>query len=142
MITGPRETGAVLPYRQFGSVGPGGCARHVPDGVAARPARFPYPQSSTTLPLDMHPISEPVIVSVGPNNRKDPGGLSGFVLIAESHISIHTFPRRGFVTADVYSCQDDLDCARLEHAFATTLGATSCETFEVVRERHYPAADI
>ena len=104
--------------------------------------RSPYPQSSTTLLLDMHPISEPVIVSVGPNNRKDPGGLSGFVLIAESHISIHTFPRRGFVTADVYSCQDDLDCARLEHAFATTLGATSCETFEVVRGRHYPAADI
>ena len=58
MITGPRETGAVLPYRQFGSVGPGGCARHVPDGVAARPARFPYPQSSTTLPLDPPCIAE------------------------------------------------------------------------------------
>ena len=92
--------------------------------------------------LDMHPISEPLIVSVGPNNKKDPGGLSGFVLIAESHISIHTFPRRGFVTADVYSCQDDLDGVRLEHAFTKALGATSCETFEVIRGRHYPAADV
>ena len=77
-----------------------------------------------------------------PNNKKDPGGLSGFVLIAESHISIHRFPRRGFVTADVYSCQDDLDGVRLEHAFTKALGATSCETFEVIRGRHYPAADV
>jgi S-adenosylmethionine decarboxylase len=31
-------------------------------------------------------------------------GLSGFVLIAESHISIHTFPDRHMVEADVFSC--------------------------------------
>lgn len=32
-------------------------------------------------------------------------GLSGFVFIMESHISIHTYSERGFVTADVYSCK-------------------------------------
>ena len=32
-------------------------------------------------------------------------GLSGFVLIAESHISVHTFPELGFVNADVFSCE-------------------------------------
>ena len=32
-------------------------------------------------------------------------GCSGFVLIAQSHISIHTFPRRGIVTADIFSCE-------------------------------------
>jgi S-adenosylmethionine decarboxylase len=31
-------------------------------------------------------------------------GLSGFVLIAQSHISIHTFPERHMVEADVFSC--------------------------------------
>jgi S-adenosylmethionine decarboxylase len=31
-------------------------------------------------------------------------GLSGFVLIAESHISVHTFPTRKFVNVDVFSC--------------------------------------
>lgn len=37
----------------------------------------------------------------------EPGikGLSGFVFIMESHISIHTYEERGFVTADVYSCK-------------------------------------
>ena len=32
-------------------------------------------------------------------------GLSGFVLIAESHISIHTFPEKNFVSADIFSCK-------------------------------------
>jgi S-adenosylmethionine decarboxylase len=32
-------------------------------------------------------------------------GCSGFVLIAQSHISLHTFPARGMVHADVFSCE-------------------------------------
>ena len=33
-------------------------------------------------------------------------GFSGFVLIAQSHISIHTFPSRRVVNADVFSCEN------------------------------------
>ena len=32
-------------------------------------------------------------------------GISGFVLIAESHISIHTFPEKNFVSVDIFSCK-------------------------------------
>lgn len=32
-------------------------------------------------------------------------GISGLVLIAESHISIHTFPERALVNIDVFSCK-------------------------------------
>lgn len=32
-------------------------------------------------------------------------GISGVVMIAESHISIHTFPERGFVHLDIFSVQ-------------------------------------
>lgn len=32
-------------------------------------------------------------------------GCSGFVMIAESHISIHTFVEENFFTADIYSCK-------------------------------------
>jgi S-adenosylmethionine decarboxylase len=32
-------------------------------------------------------------------------GVSGFVLIAESHISIHTFPEKNFVSVDIFSCK-------------------------------------
>ena len=33
-------------------------------------------------------------------------GVSGIVLIAESHISVHTFPDRGYVNIDIFSCKD------------------------------------
>jgi len=33
-------------------------------------------------------------------------GISGFILIAESHISIHTFPERKFFNIDVFSCKE------------------------------------
>ena len=32
-------------------------------------------------------------------------GLSGFVLIAESHVSIHTFPGKSYASVDVFSCK-------------------------------------
>lgn len=38
-------------------------------------------------------------------DKPDDWGISGFVLIAESHIAIHTFPERGYVWADVFSCK-------------------------------------
>lgn len=50
-------------------------------------------------------------------------GISGFVLIAESHISIHTFPEKGFVSVDIFSCKSfevDLAKAYLENAFGIT----------------------
>jgi S-adenosylmethionine decarboxylase len=39
-------------------------------------------------------------------SKPEDWGISGFVLIAESHISIHTFPERGYVNIDVFSCKD------------------------------------
>ena len=41
-------------------------------------------------------------------------GVSGFVLIAESHISIHTFPDRQYVNIDIFSCREFDDNARTE----------------------------
>ena len=44
--------------------------------------------------------------------RPEDWGLSGFVLIAESHISVHTFPDRGHVNVDIFSCKSfDADAA-------------------------------
>ena len=59
--------------------------------------------------LQMHPLIKPQVISAPDNNIKDPGGWSGFVVIAESHISIHTFPKRRFLSADVYTCQNGVD---------------------------------
>jgi len=59
--------------------------------------------------LGMKLLSEPVVYFAEPNHIKDPGGWSGVVVIAESHLSIHTFPEKGFVTADVYTCKNGMD---------------------------------
>lgn len=59
--------------------------------------------------LDMKKIITPYVVYYPGNGQKDLGGYSGMVMIAESHISIHTFPSDGFVSIDVYTCQGNLD---------------------------------
>ena len=33
-------------------------------------------------------------------------GISGFVMIAESHISIHTFPDQDYAFMDIFSCKE------------------------------------
>ena len=48
-------------------------------------------------------------------------GVSGFVIIAESHISVHTFPQRGYVNIDIFSCKDfdaDSSLEVVERSFA------------------------
>lgn len=34
----------------------------------------------------------------------EPGGVTGMLLLAESHLAVHTWPERGGVTLDVYVC--------------------------------------
>ena len=33
-----------------------------------------------------------------------PHGVSGFIMISESHLSIHTWPESGYVAIDVFTC--------------------------------------
>lgn len=92
--------------------------------------------------MGMHVINEPVVVEVGPKNRKDPGGISGFVMIAESHISFHTFPARGFVTIDVYTCQNNLDTDKLQREFTDAFMLESSDVHIQKRGVRYPAENI
>ena len=41
-----------------------------------------------------------------------PHGATGVVLIAESHLSIHTWPELGIATVDVYTCGDPEQCKK------------------------------
>ena len=55
--------------------------------------------------IGMTKIVPPLVYTYHGKTPED-WGVSGFVLIAESHISIHTFPDRGYVNIDVFSCKD------------------------------------
>jgi S-adenosylmethionine decarboxylase len=45
-----------------------------------------------------------------------PQGVTGVVLLAESHLAVHTWPERGEVTIDVYVCNHGRDNSRRAHA--------------------------
>jgi S-adenosylmethionine decarboxylase len=38
----------------------------------------------------------------------NPFGISGVVIIAESHLTIHTWPEYGFAAVDIFTCGDQL----------------------------------
>lgn len=45
-----------------------------------------------------------------------PAGVTGTVVLAESHLAIHTWPEIGAVTLDVYVCNFSGDNSRRAHA--------------------------
>jgi len=66
-------------------------------------------------------------------HRFQPQGVSGVVVIAESHLSIHTWPETGYAAVDFYTCGDHTDPWRACEYAAQRLGATSMLTTEVKR---------
>lgn len=38
-----------------------------------------------------------------------PHGVSGVVIIAESHLTIHTWPEYGYAAVDIFTCGDTVD---------------------------------
>src|SRR5210317_2043195 len=42
-------------------------------------------------------------------HRYNPQGVSGVVVIAESHISIHTWPEYGYAAVDFFTCGETVD---------------------------------
>jgi S-adenosylmethionine decarboxylase proenzyme len=61
-----------------------------------------------------------------------PRGVTGVVVLRESHISIHTWPETGYAAVDVYTCGACLPEAA--HAYLLEhLGARSAQVLEVRR---------
>lgn len=62
-----------------------------------------------------------------------PHGISGVVVISESHLAIHTWPEHGYAAVDVFTCGDTVDpwvaCRYLVQEF----GATNMTASEVRR---------
>lgn len=77
--------------------------------------------------LDEHPaaigmtkITPPQVYTYHGKTPED-WGLSGFVIIAESHISVHTFPDRQYVNIDIFSCKEfdtDLSIEDVKRTFS------------------------
>ena len=69
--------------------------------------------------------------------RPEDSGISGIVLIAESHISIHTFPKKRFAYVDVFSCKE-FNTEETADIISSSLGARHIEKSVMNRGRHFP----
>ncbi len=81
------------------------------DGYGGDPSKLQDVKLISSF-LDEHPsaigmtkIVPPLVYTYRGETPED-WGVSGFVLIAESHVSIHTFPDRGYLSIDVFSCKE------------------------------------
>jgi S-adenosylmethionine decarboxylase len=65
--------------------------------------------------------------------RFAPSGVSGVVIVSESHISVHTWPERGYAALDVFVCGE---AARPEagiHFILEKLSSTDAHVTEIKR---------
>lgn len=91
--------------------------------------------------LAMRRLFGPKVVRAKETGGKDPGGYSGFVIIQESHISVHTFPKRRFVSIDVYSCKD-FNSGRAISFIQKFFRTHTHETSLIIRGKRYPAGNL
>jgi len=63
-------------------------------------------------------------------------GFSGFVMIAESHISIHTFPDQNYVFIDIFSCTE-FDVKKAEQILIDVFEAKRSEVKLIKRGKEF-----
>ncbi len=100
--------------------------------------RFIY-QFLNQLPdkIEMRKIMPPYTFYHDGAGVKEDRGFSGIVIIAESHISIHTYPEKGFLTFDLYSCKK-FDTEKTMNYVIKAFGIQKPETRIFNRGREFP----
>lgn len=56
-------------------------------------------------------------------HRFDPQGISGVVIIAESHFTIHAWPEHNYAAVDIFTCADNINLDIAVDAMQTAFGA-------------------
>jgi S-adenosylmethionine decarboxylase len=62
-----------------------------------------------------------------------PTGVSGMVVVAESHLSIHTWPEKGYAAIDVYTCGTRADPEKAVDYILEQLRAKYAHVSEIKR---------
>lgn len=121
------ERDVVLPLAAASAAGPGVSGRGAEWIIDARGCDAESLRDGTRLrALFDHLIDALRLTPVAPavwHTFPAPGGLTGFVILAESHLACHTFPEFGSICVNVFCCRarEDFDAAAL---LSEVLGAT------------------
>jgi S-adenosylmethionine decarboxylase len=84
--------------------------------------------------LSLMPVGTPVW-----HTFPTPGGITGFVVLAESHLACHTFPEHGSICVNVFCCRPR-PAVDLSALLRDALGATVVEVRAV--ERVYARGEV
>ncbi|MBI2329034.1 MAG: adenosylmethionine decarboxylase [Chloroflexi bacterium] len=63
----------------------------------------------------------------------NPHGVSGVVIIAESHLFIHTWPECGYAAVDIFTCGDSVQPGKAAQKLIRGLGAKNHSILEIQR---------
>ncbi len=63
----------------------------------------------------------------------NPHGVSGVVIIAESHLFIHTWPEHGYAAVDIFTCGDTVRADKAAEWLAQQMGTTNFTMIELRR---------
>ncbi len=63
----------------------------------------------------------------------NPHGVSGVVVIAESHFSVHTWPEYGYCALDIFTCGEQIDSDKALHFLKEKFKAKSMSIMELKR---------
>lgn len=66
-------------------------------------------------------------------HKFSPQGVSGVVVISESHLAIHTWPELGYAAVDVFTCGDTVDPWVAVDYISKAFAATNVTASEVQR---------
>jgi len=87
--------------------------------------------------IGMKKITTPYVMPYDGDKKPEDWGISGFVMIAESHISIHTYPEKNYLTADVYSC-NHFNSDKAVEFLINAFKIKEAEKNEVIRGLKFP----
>jgi S-adenosylmethionine decarboxylase proenzyme len=65
--------------------------------------------------------------------RFSPSGVSGVVIVSESHISVHTWPEKGYAALDVFVCGEEVKPEKAIHSILKEIGSTDAHVTEIKR---------
>jgi S-adenosylmethionine decarboxylase len=90
--------------------------------------------------IGMRKITPPYVFYYDGGAKAEDDGITGFVIIAESHISIHTYPHKKFLTADVYSCKE-FDADRAAQIIVDTFAVGNFNKRVIRRGKEFPQTE-
>lgn len=66
-------------------------------------------------------------------HKFSPHGVSGVIVIAESHVSIHTWPEYQYAAVDIFTCGDTIDPWIIQEFLKGSFGSENTSTMEMKR---------